>query len=314
MALSSRPPGQWHVVDGERVPAGRVAVRTLRKRLEAVWGLLPTAGSGKNRDPESVHQLRVSTRRALAAIEAFRDLLPGKQAAWFEKQLRRIRRAAGNARDLDVLTDRLATADATATPPHAGKARARLVAMLSKQREISREPIRARHEKLLESDWTGRLEMLLEDLPTPRKQPSFGGYARRRFRPMIKRFFKAADRPLRDAEEMHALRIEGKKLRYALEIFANVFPPRVRGRCYESLEQLQKTLGDFTDHASAADRFRRWASDRSAAPNRDTLERLQRDEEALADAARRTFAKWWSPARRRALMRRFEQTLRRTSA
>ncbi|MEI7781734.1 MAG: CHAD domain-containing protein [Planctomycetota bacterium] len=317
MARSSNTPGKWTVVDGERMPARHVAMRTLRQRLDEVWAWLPKAGSERQRDPESVHQLRVATRRALAALEAFRDLLPEKQVAWFEKQLRRIRRAASDARDLDVLTDRLAATaqpEATGPQPRTGKARARLVAMLSKQRESSRQPIRDRHEKLRERDWAGRLERLLENLPAGRRQSTFGTYARRRFRPMIRRFFAAADHRLRNAEELHELRIEGKKLRYAMEIFASVFPPAVRARCTDALERLQKTLGDFTDHAAAADRFRRWANDKSALANRDTLERLQQEEEALADEARRKFSKWWSPTRRRGLMRRFEQTLRRDSA
>jgi hypothetical protein len=93
-----------------------------------------------------------------------------------------------------------------------------------------------------------------------------------------------------------------------------VFPARVQARCADSLERLQETLGNFTDHAAAADRFRRWAHDASAATHRDAIERLCNTEETLADEARRKFAKWWSPSRRRALLRRFEQTLRRASA
>jgi hypothetical protein len=309
---------KWAVIDDKRVPAGTVANRTLRKRLEAVWRELPVAGSAAHRDRESVHRLRVATRRALAAIEAFRDLLPERRAAWFAKRLRRIRRAAGEARDLDVLTDRLGSAAARATnapaPAPSGRARRRLVAMLSKQRDVSRQPIREQYERLVESDWPGRVERLLDDVPAGRRQPTFGTYARQRFRPMIKRFFAAADHKLRDAEEMHALRIEGKQLRYAMEIFAAVFPPQVRARCYEALEQLQNTLGEFTDHASAADRFRRWSREKAAASNREVIERLLKEEEARADQARKVFSRWWNPSRRRSLRRRFERTLRKASA
>jgi CHAD domain-containing protein len=310
-----KPTDRWAVNDGGLVPVGRVAKRTLRRRLEAVWKELPRAGSEKRRDPESVHQLRVASRRALAALDAFDGLLPGKGRAWFERQLRRVRRAAGEARDLDVLTDRLAGSSAGGRGDgRTGKARSRLVAMLSKQRDVSRQPIREQYERLLERDWPGRMERLLDALPAGRRQPTFRGYARRRFRPMIQRFFASADRKLRSADEIHALRIEGKRLRYAMEIFANVFPAQVRARCYESLEQLQETLGEFTDHASAADRFRRWAGDKNASTNRDTLERLRDEEETLADEARKVFTKWWNPSRRRQLRRSFERTLRRRSA
>jgi len=307
MKLSSA----WIVIEDGRCPAETVAARTLRKRLDAVWRELPAAGSRTSRDAESVHRLRVATRRAIAALDAFHDLLPVRRAEWFAKRLRRIRRSAGEARDLDVLTDRLA---GEAGETAGGRARRRLVAMLSKQREVSRKPIRAQHERLLDADWLDRVERLLAGIGPGRGRPTFRDYARRRLRPLMRRFFAAADRKLRTAEEIHALRIEGKKLRYALEIFAAVFPPRLRAGCHEALEHLQETLGDFTDHAAAADRFRRLAHEKSATANRDVLARLRDDEERRADEARKAFVKWWDPRRRRALRRRFEETLRKASA
>ena len=61
------------------------------------------------------------------------------------------------------------------------------------------------------------------------------------------------------ADEIHRLRIAGKKLRYALEIFAVALPVATQTGSLDALETLQETLGTFTDHAAAADRFRRWA-------------------------------------------------------
>lgn len=307
MKLSSA----WIVVEDGRCPARMVAARTLRKRLDAVWRDLPNAGSRIIRDVESVHRLRVATRRAIAAIDAFHDLLPEKRAEWFAKRLRRIRRSAGEARDLDVLTDRLA-GESGESP--GGKVRRRLVAMLSKQREVSRNPIRAQHERLLDADWLDRVERLIAGVGAGDNQPLFRDYAKRRLRPVMRRFFAAADRKLRSTDEIHTLRIEGKKLRYAMEIFAPVFTPRIRARCHDALEHLQETLGDFTDHATAADRFRRLAQEKSAAANRDILVRLHQQEELRADEARKAFVNWWDARRRRALRRRFEQTLRKSSA
>ncbi len=307
MKLSSA----WIVIEDGRCPARTVATRTLRKRLDAVWRELPAAGSQTVRDAESVHRLRVATRRAIAAIDAFHDLLPAKRADWFAKRLRRIRRSAGEARDLDVLTDRLA-GEAGETP--GARARRRLMAMLSKQREVSRKPIRTQHERLIDADWLDRVERLIAGIGNGRGHPTFREYAQRRLRPLTRSFFSTADRKLRTAEEIHALRIEGKKLRYAMEIFSSVFPPRMRARCYDALEHLQETLGDFTDHAAAADRFRRLAHEKSAAANHDVLARLRDQEELRADEARKVFVKWWDARRRRALRRRFEETLRKASA
>lgn len=306
----------WHVSDHGRLSVTHVAARTLRKRFATVWAELKAA-CGRVHNAEHVHQLRVATRRTLAAMEAFADLLPPKKRTWFAKRLRRIRRAASDARDLDVLTDRLAGGtdpSSTVRSSAARKARSRLVAMLSRQRVVSREPIREIYEQLVEDDWPGRLESFLDGIVARRRQPAFADYARERFKPFVDHFFAKADRKLRTEHEIHDLRIEGKQLRYALEIFAGVFPAETRRSCQDSLEELQRTLGEFTDHAAAADRLRRWSRDDGVYSDRDTLETLRRQEVELADRARKAFTKWWNPTRRRALRRVFERSLRRDSA
>ncbi|MCE9631597.1 MAG: CHAD domain-containing protein [Planctomycetia bacterium] len=297
-------------------PVDDVAIRTLRKRLEAVWSELSKV-CGPRHEAERIHQLRVATRRTIAAIDAFDDLLPGKVSSWFEKQLRRIRRAAGNARDLDVLTDRLRGKSGAVSPGRSlagNAARRRLIAMLSLKRADSRQPIHEVREKLSAADWHAQVERLLDAVAAGRGHTTFRQYARRRFKPLMRRFFARADRRLRDAEEIHRLRIEGKKLRYALEIFAAVFPERVRVKCEKSLELLQENLGEFTDHAAAADRLERWARQEGAVGERKAIGALRKIEAHQADQARRTFVKWWSPARRRSLRRRFEHTLRKGTA
>lgn len=297
--------GKWIVSDERRLPVGQVAAQTLRTRLDAVWNELQAACAMPDQT-EHVHQLRVATRRTLAAFQAFHSVIPAKRRAWFEKRLRRLRRTAGEARDLDVLTERLAHDNAT-------RARSRLVAMLSKQRLSSRAPIRDAYEKLADAEWTSRVASLLEDISGRRRHPRFRTFARRRCKPMLASFFETADRKLRTIDELHTLRIEGKKLRYALEIYAPIFPDRALTRCLESLERLQKTLGEFTDRASAADRLGRWARSSDAGPNRDMLVSLSDDENRQAEIARKSFSKWWNPVRRRSLRRRFERTLRRSA-
>jgi len=300
MAASDR----WIVNDDQSLTVGQMAATTLRRRFDAVWTELRAACEMPDH-AEHVHQLRVATRRTLAAFDAFHAVIPAKRRAWFAKRLRRLRRVAGEARDLDVLTDRLAN--------DAVRARHQLIAMLSKQRQKSRAPIRAQLEDLVDSDWCSRVDRLLNDVHERRRRAGFRTYARRNFKPMIAAFFEMADRKVRDDEEIHSLRIEGKKLRYALEIFAPALPAHARARCQESLERLQKTLGDFTDHAAAADRFGRWARSADAGPNRDLLVSLCDDERKHADIARKAFSKWWNPSRRRSLRRRFTRTMRRSA-
>lgn len=308
----------WVVTDAGRTPVAKVAARTLRKRLEAVWRELGLACRPRH-DPERVHQLRVATRRTLAALAAFRGVVPGKQRVWFEKRLRRVRRAAGSTRDLDVLTGRLQRelgelSAASTTHTRASLVRDRLVTMLAKRRDGSRQPIRAVRDELRAADWPARVERLIDTVMSAGGEETFAGYGRRRFREMFDRFFSRADHRLDEAAEIHRLRISGKKLRYALEIFAPVFPAAERTACHESLERLQETLGEFTDHASAADRFRRWAREKGVGPDRKAIVALQRIEDERAEEARRSFVKWWKPARRRELRRSLERTVRRKPA
>ena len=310
MALQST----WLVVEHASTPASQVARRTLRKRLDAVWTELQAA-AGDRPDADRVHRLRVATRRTLAAVDAFSDLLPAKRRDWFAKRLRRLRRAAGEARDLDVLTDRLGRDVAGPQSPVAGlAARDRLVAMLARRQAASRGPIRQMRDALLAGDWHGRTERLLDRVGSRGQDRPFADFARRRFRPLVARFFATADHRLRSAAELHRLRIEGKKLRYAMEIFACVFPVREGVRCADALERLQETLGDFTDHAVAADRLRRWGRSAGIGMQHHTLAALHDVEAARADKARKAFANWWTPARRRRLRRALERTLRRRCA
>jgi CHAD domain-containing protein len=295
----------WMACVGRHTPVGRVAATILRDRFDSVWAELQAVCTMPD-DAEHVHHLRVATRRALAAIDAFHSLIPAKRRRWFEKELRRLRRAAGEARDLDVLTDRVAQNDSL-------RARKRLIAMLAQRRRKSRVPIRAQLKKLKHADWPSRVDRLIEDTCDRRRRTGFRSFARRRFKPMVAAFCDTADGALGDTNAIHTLRIEGKKLRYAMEIFVPVLPSKVRVRCQKSLERLQKTLGECTDHASAADRFARWSRSTDAGPNRDMLIALGDDENEQADSARKAFCKWWNPGRRRSLRRRLQRTLRRSA-
>ena len=48
-------------------------------------------------------------------------------------------------------------------------------------------------------------------------------------------------------EELHRLRIQGKKLRYSLEFFSSLYPEREQKKLVKQLKVLQNNLGDFND-------------------------------------------------------------------
>lgn len=107
---------------------------------------------------------------------------------------------------------------------------------------------------------------------------------------MVESFSDKAGRRLRHEDEIHAVRIAGKKLRYALEIRAPAFPGQGLARCQRSLEQLQETLGRCTDHAPAADRFHSWAGSTGAGPDREAILSLLADTRRQAEPGCKAFS------------------------
>src|SRR5262245_3289116 len=103
--------GKWITDLTSTTAVADAARRTLSLRLESVREGMGRVLRAPARDPEPIHQLRVSTRRAGAAVSLFRLCLPDKQFRQARKQLRMVRQAAGAARDWDVLLHALAQSD-----------------------------------------------------------------------------------------------------------------------------------------------------------------------------------------------------------
>ncbi|MFM1903675.1 MAG: hypothetical protein RLZZ440_1575 [Planctomycetota bacterium] len=301
----------WVVTDQACGTARSVAARQLRKRLRAVWKGLRAACRVRH-EPKSLHQLRVATRRTIAAFEAFEELVPGKKGRWFAKRLRRIRRAAGETRDLDVLIPRLLANEPRQLAAGDARSWSQLLSRLRKRHERSRRPLRKLCSKLERDDWPGRVERLLKRVLAAETDESYADFARRGLPPVLERFFAQADRRLVAAEAVHQLRIEGKRLRYAIEVLGVALPRTVATAGLAALEEMQESLGAFVDHAAAADRFRRLAREATGADRR-LLADLASQEQGLADTARKAFARWWTAARRRSLRQRFEPQPRRGS-
>ena len=103
----SESAGNWMEGVSPEDRVSDVAALTLQKCLQSVLHYLPLAADKANEDPEHIHHLRVWTRRSAAALRLYKGLLPRRRRRSIKKQLKRIRTAANDARDLDVLIQRL---------------------------------------------------------------------------------------------------------------------------------------------------------------------------------------------------------------
>ena len=162
-------------------PADRtsdVADRTLRFRLANVQHYLPLAAKKPDEDIEYVHELRVATRRTTAALRLYADMLPHRRTARMETRLKQIRRAADDARDCDVLAQRL-------TDDHPDAEVQRFVEKVRSRRLKAQRPIQAVYRRLKEDDRFDRWVKKLLRGVRPRgktkaepKDPRFGEWAR----------------------------------------------------------------------------------------------------------------------------------------
>jgi CHAD domain-containing protein len=205
-------------------------------------------------DIEELHDMRVATRRMRAAFEVFDGAFDPQVIRKHLRGLRATGRALGRVRDLDVFMEKAERYLKTLpTDQHAG------LAPLLDAWKIEREQDRAAMLAHLDGkDYARFKEKFLVFLTTPEAgaRPASEGMpfpARARHivpglvysRLAAVRSFEAI---LGNAslEQMHALRIEFKKLRYTLEYFREVLGPQA-GQVIEEIKTMQDHLGDLND-------------------------------------------------------------------
>ena len=287
-------------------PVSQAARSALAVRLGRVLHYLPRAAEEWEKDPENVHQLRVATRRAAATVDAFGDLLSAKRYKKMHKRLSHIRKAAGDARDCDVMLARFRR-EAEDDP-----AAADLVKELQQKRRDAQRSLTERVERLDKKGFADKVQELVHRVRFRRDdeaEPSLAEAARRRMRSVLDDFWLAAAGDLSQPAELHQLRIAAKGLRYSMEIFAGALPNVLREEIYPNVEAVQETLGAVNDHATAAERFREWAADGEHARFTDYFQRLAAEEDAATARCRDEFFDLWTPARQAQLHDTFEEVL-----
>ncbi len=293
-----------------------VARRAVACHLDAVWRAIEIAASDRG-DTEAMHRLRVACRRSLAVLEAFQPILPRSGRKWFVTRLRLIKRSAGKARDLDVMNDRLVAGSHRVGEAHgvAVSARRALLETLRRERRTAREPVATLHRRLRNAGWQARATKLQGSV----QRTGIGAwtlprYARRRLRPVLARFQQRADHRMRGGRDIHRFRIEGRRLRYLVEVFSTIFSERVRRRCERAMGRLQSDLGEFTDHAAAADRLG-WLFSRTAERgSRQMVKRLLRRERDDAKRVGRACRRQWRRSHRQNLSRTITKAVRKATA
>lgn len=242
-------------------PASEAGRITLQQRLDCVLEYLPLAAKHADDDVEYVHQLRVWTRRSTAALDVFQRLLPDARRDRLRKQLRRIRRAAGTARDLDVMLIRFRSQSGQS----GGKPLRRLIENLETRRQAAQVNLTEARKLMRDAGFAKSVRGLIRrtrwrDEPP---EPAFLSCARELLEQAATRFFARSCIGSENAERLHRMRLEAKQFRYTAEIVAPAFDPEFRKQFYAELADLQDCLGRISDHKAASELFQGW-SDKSS--------------------------------------------------
>ena len=208
-------------------------------------------------DIEHVHDMRVATRRMRSAFRLFAPFFDDKKVRPLVRGLRRTAQALGAVRDLDVF-------------------REKAQCFLAEHPDLSLDPLfstwqadydAARQALLAELD-SKRFARFVQRLHTFATTPGMGartvagdGVQAQQVRYVAPRLIyehyervRAYETVLDNASltTLHALRIEFKRLRYAVEFFAEVLGPEA-ALVIKEIKIMQDHLGDLNDTQVAAE-------------------------------------------------------------
>lgn len=274
------------------------AKKALALRLGVARDRLPAAVFHADDDIEHVHQLRVATRRAAAALRLFAGPLPVKLYRRTRNALRTLRRSAGEARDWDVFLEML-QARLTKAPVPQRRGLDFLLGFAHGQRVLAQEHLR--HANNADADrFTRRIEQVNDALDVADcSDQTLSDLAAPMMTKLLGELESAARDDLQKYEALHQVRILGKQLRYAMEIFESCFAAEFRQRFYPAIVEMQDILGLANDSYSACARLGDLRSRLMRTQPRQWphyqvgIETLLRFHEKRLPQQRKKFEQWW---------------------
>ncbi|MBZ0297339.1 MAG: CHAD domain-containing protein [Anaerolineae bacterium] len=211
-------------------------------------------GSRSGEDPEDVHKMRVAIRHIRSGLRLLDDFYKSKKVKGYSSELRRLMEALGEVRDLDVMMidlgefqQKLDTDEAAAIQEvrdlldqRRSEARAGLIHYLKSKRFRKFIPT---FTKFLTTSGYAAI--------TPDEDEVVPYQVRHVLPPMIYEHLaqvRAYDTvlPEADAETLHALRIEFKRLRYCVALFSDVLGAK-SAEFIDEIKTMQDFLGRLND-------------------------------------------------------------------
>jgi len=282
-----------------RSPAGEVVMAYLREQVAGIARYDPLL---RRDEPDAVHQMRVATRRARSALEAFGGIIEREATRPLCAELKWLATAVGQVRDDEVLLARLMAELATIPPALVvGRVDAQISAYFTAQLTQARLTAIG----VLDGQ---RYRQLLDDLDSLLTDPPLTSQAKRQAGKVLARPVRRAERRLQralaavpDAEDrdaaIHQARKAAKRARYAAEAAAPALGDAAR-RLATSAKELQELLGDHHDSVVArAVLLELAATARAAGQDTFTYGLMHRSQACHAAEIERALPRSWSSYR-----------------
>ncbi len=243
------------VIAGTQPPrdssAGDVVLAYLRIHAQALRNLEPRVRADEF---DSVHQMRVATRRLRATLRTYRQVIPRTDSDHLADELQWLGRTLGQARDGEVLSAHLQDT-LRPTPPELliGPVVARVQGHYAPRRAAAQTDLLA----ALDSPRYHRLLAELDRVAAgPPRGPRAGAPARDVLPRAVRRAYRQAKRRMRTARHtpagpardvaLHQVRKSGRRTRYAAEAATPAFGKQAR-RFAKQMKRVQSVLGDHHD-------------------------------------------------------------------
>lgn len=234
------------------LPAGEAALLIAGHLLKNMKANLP--GVRKDIDTEFLHDFRVAVRRTRSLLSLMKGVFPTGVRHEAQALFSRIGDMTGPLRDLDVYLLRYPD-HLEMLPAEFHPGLKEIFVRVARRRAAVRREMEASLEdnelNVLLQEWSQFLAEGIaawEEAPKKARQ-SIGTLANKMIANRYRRLLKlgsAGGREITD-EDLHRLRIEGKKLRYSLEFFASLYSGRTISGLLATLKKLQDHLGDHND-------------------------------------------------------------------
>jgi len=226
----------------------KTAQRLVRKHLEKLIRLIAHVAKKSDKDVERIHHLRTETRRSDAAIRLFQGWLPERHAKRTRMLLNQIRDKAGRIRDLDVQTPFLEALGQQVTE----EVQRTLMERAKMLQENGSQSFRRYCKRLLKQDFAEKCKALTQRM---HRSQSSSEQCLQEFcclatSQLATAFNTSIDSLKTDPDQLHRVRIVGRRMRYSLEMMSRLLPEFPTDGICEKLASLQDEIGRVMDRRS----------------------------------------------------------------